>query len=104
MERVDAQIEELVKALKGLNEDDRAPLLEKITDLCRGPDGARARSHLESVARGQVLEIQWELEDSWPSTISRPAGVRATPSQVSQSWMQGTKSKCRCGVAGTKHG
>jgi len=80
METVDAQIEELVAALKGLDEASRAPLLDQITALCRGAHGERARGHVESVARGQVLEIQWELEDIVEATTPpKPGEVAPEP-------------------------
>ena len=80
METVDAQIEELVAALKGRDEASRAPLLDQITALCRGAHGERARGHVESVARGQVLEIQWELEDIVEATTPpKPGEVAPEP-------------------------
>ncbi len=68
MQKIVEDIDTLVAQLRGLDEDGRAPLLERITALCRGPEGAAARSHLETAARGEVLEIQWDLEDVLDAT------------------------------------
>ncbi len=68
MQEIEAQISAVVARMRGQDEDERAPLLEELVALCKGPKAEAARSHLEVVARGEVLEIQWELEEVLEAT------------------------------------
>jgi len=77
MQKIHADINVLVARLRGLDEDARVPVLDEITALCKGPEGDAARSYLEEVARGEVLEIQWELEDVLEATAPPKKEVAA---------------------------
>ena len=74
MEKVDA----LVAKMRSASHDARDGIREELIALCNGPDGAQVRDHLERAARGQVLEIQWELEEIVEETTPA-APVAAAP-------------------------
>ena len=59
MENVDA----LIKQLRGANADQRAAIRGNLLELAKGEKGSEVREHLERAAKGEVLEVQWELEE-----------------------------------------
>ncbi len=59
MENVDA----LIKQLRAANADQRAAIRGNLLELAKGANGGEVRSHLERAAKGEVLEVQWELEE-----------------------------------------
>ena len=59
MQAVDTLIDELRKAAF----DAREPIKSKLIALATGADGSLIREHLESVKRGELLELQWEIDD-----------------------------------------
>ena len=59
MQAVDTLIDELRKAAF----DAREPIKSKLVALATGADGSLIREHLESVKRGELLELQWEIDD-----------------------------------------
>ncbi|MFZ5482433.1 MAG: hypothetical protein ACOZNI_37065 [Myxococcota bacterium] len=67
MQEVDALVSRLRKA--GYNE--REPVKQELLALARGPEGAKVREHLESVKRGELLEIQWEIEEVIDATAPK---------------------------------
>ncbi len=70
MEAIDA----LIAALRNADDDDEvARIRDELTALCSGSQGADARSYVESAARGQVLEVQWELEEVVEATTPKAA-------------------------------
>ena len=68
MEELDA----LIAQLRNCPENDRAPIIEKLTEYARGERGDVVREHLARAARSEVLEIQWELEDIVEATSPAP--------------------------------
>ncbi len=70
MEAIDALIQSLRTAS---DDDERESIKAQLMDFCRGTQGAEARSHLESAARGEVLEVQWTLEEVVEATSPRKA-------------------------------
>lgn len=59
MDAVDTLIDELRNAAF----DAREPIKSKLVALATGPEGSSIREHLESVKRGELLELQWEIDD-----------------------------------------
>ena len=59
MEAVNTLIDELRDAAF----DARDPIKSKLVGLATGADGALVREHLESLKRGELLELQWEIDD-----------------------------------------
>ncbi len=73
------RIEQLVVSLRGASPSERSAILEELRQLCTGPQGAEARSRLERLARGEVLEIQWELEELLEEVTPKPAKPAEPP-------------------------
>ncbi|MCB9746077.1 MAG: hypothetical protein H6740_26110 [Alphaproteobacteria bacterium] len=60
MEHIDA----LIQRLRATDDDDvREAIQAELIELAKGPEGSSVREHLESVARREVLEVQWALEE-----------------------------------------
>jgi hypothetical protein len=59
METVDA----LIKQLRSASTEQRAVIRGNLLDLAKGTNGGEVREHLERAAKGEVLEVQWELEE-----------------------------------------
>ena len=59
MEAVDT----LIDALRTADIEARPTLKEKLIALAKAEDGSIVREHLETMKRGELLEIQWEIDD-----------------------------------------
>jgi len=59
MEAVDT----LIDALRTADFEARPTIKEKLIALATSNDSAVVRDHLESLKRGELLEIQWEIDD-----------------------------------------
>lgn len=59
MEEVDA----LVAQLRTAAYSAREPIKEKLFALVSGPANTAAREHLDSLRKGELLEVQWEIEE-----------------------------------------
>lgn len=57
-----AAAQELIVRLRA-EIDDPDAIKAELVALASGPDGARVREHLESQAKLELLEVQWELEE-----------------------------------------
>ena len=66
-------VDELVAALRAANWEAREDIKARLTALAGGADGKSVRDHLESLKRGEVLEIQWEIEEVIEATTPRKA-------------------------------
>ena len=56
-------INTLIDALRTANHDARTDIKAEIIALAKGDDGSAVREHLENLKRGELLEIQWEIDD-----------------------------------------
>jgi hypothetical protein len=75
---VDALVARLRSALRRATEDPedvKAALIAQAT----GPEGRRARDHIEQVAKAELLEVQWELEDVLTQTAPPPLPAPPAP-------------------------
>lgn len=57
------EVDQLIEALRKASYKEREPLKEQLIALAKGPNGAAVREHIEAAKRGEVLEVQWELEE-----------------------------------------
>ena len=53
----------LINDLRGAAFDARDPIKSQLVELATGADGVLVREHLESLKRGELLELQWEIDD-----------------------------------------
>lgn len=81
METVIEEVRTLVVALRAASYKQREPLKERLLVLAGGPFGAQVRDVLESLKRGELLEVQWEIEEVVDAT-SPKADVEAPPAPV----------------------
>ena len=56
-------IDQLIAELRKAPFADRAGIKAKLLSLAKADDGSLVREHLESIKRGELLEIQWEIDD-----------------------------------------
>lgn len=77
------EVERLVEVLRKASYNERDPIKQALLALARGPTGAGVRDRLESLRRGELLEIQWELEEvleaSAPPKRAAPPAPAAPP-------------------------
>lgn len=76
--QVDALVARLRSALKRGAEDPEDVKAELLA-LAAGPDGRRAREHIEHAAKSELLEVQWELEDVVAQTAPPPPAEAPKP-------------------------
>lgn len=62
------QIDALIVALRAAKATDREDLKAQLVSLCKGPEGAAARERLDAARKGELLEIQWEIEEVLEAT------------------------------------
>ena len=68
MQAVDTLIEELRTAAF----DARESIKNELIALAKGNDGPMVREHLDSVKRGELLELQWEIDDVLTASAPPP--------------------------------
>lgn len=56
-------VETLVKRLRAADWKERDTIKAEMFALASGPNGIRVREHLDTLRRGELLEIQWEIEE-----------------------------------------
>lgn len=57
------EVDRLVAALRQAPWDAREPIKKDLQARAAGPAGAKVREHLENLKRGELLEVQWEIEE-----------------------------------------
>jgi hypothetical protein len=67
------EVDSLVEALRKASYKDREPIKAQLLALARGAEGATVRDHLEALKRGEVLEVQWEIEEIVEATAPKKA-------------------------------
>ena len=65
------EVEKLVEALRRASYKEREPIKEALIALARGEGGATVREQLEQLKRGEVLEVQWEIEEVVDATAPK---------------------------------
>ena len=71
-------VEALVARLRAADWKERDAIKEEMLALARGETGARVREHLDTLRKGELLEIQWEIEEVLEKTAP-PKPVSAAP-------------------------
>ena len=69
-------INTLIDALRTARHDARSSIKNELIALAKGDEGSEVREHLENLKRGELLEIQWEIDDvldeSAPTPVEPP--------------------------------
>lgn len=64
-------VENLIRRLRAADDDARAEIKEALIALVRGADGSMAREAIEGALKGELLEVQWELEEVLEATAPK---------------------------------
>lgn len=67
------EVDRLVAALRQAPWDARDPIKQELQARASGPEGAKVREHLENVKRGELLEVQWEIEEVLEAVMPKKA-------------------------------
>lgn len=65
------EVDRLVALLRSASYSAREPLKQQLIALAGGENGARVREHLEAAKRGELLELQWEIEEVIEATAPK---------------------------------
>jgi hypothetical protein len=71
------EAERLVAHLRSAPEADREAIKAEMLALATGSFGSRIRDHLEILAKGELLEIQWEIEEVVEEATPKKAAAPA---------------------------
>ncbi len=77
-------IDELIATLRTTPLADRPTIKTKLLALAGAPDGAAVREYLESIKRGELLEIQWEIDDVLEESAPPPPEPIEQPDEPSE--------------------
>lgn len=73
-------IDGLVARLRAADWKERDAIKAEMLVLATGPEGAPVREHLDTLRRGELLEIQWEIEEVLEKTSPpKPVAAVAPP-------------------------
>lgn len=67
------EVEALVERLRKANHAEREAVKAELLALAGGPSGATVRDYLDGIRRGELLEVQWEIEEVLEATTPRKA-------------------------------
>ncbi len=56
-------VDQLISALRGASIGERPGIKAQIVTMAKAEDSSAVREHLETIKRGELLEIQWEIDD-----------------------------------------
>jgi hypothetical protein len=59
MESVDT----LINELRATEFESRKPIKDTLLEMATGENGSAVREHLDNIKKGELLEIQWEIDD-----------------------------------------
>lgn len=75
------QIDGFVARLRRSSEEVRAEVKAALTELAQGAQGSKVRDLLETAMKGELLEVQWEIEEvleaTAPKKVEPPAPATA---------------------------
>lgn len=72
-------VEKLIAAMRQASPDDREELKAELAALASGPDGAVVRDAIEVAKRGELLELQWDLEEVLEATAPKKPEKKVEP-------------------------
>lgn len=72
-------VDNLIRRLRKADDAARAEIKQSLIDLVRGPDGGSAREAIEGAMKGELLEVQWELEEVLEATAPKKAAPPPLP-------------------------
>lgn len=69
----------LIQRLRKADEAERDEIKKELAALLRGPDAVSAREAVETAMKGELLEVQWELEEVLEETAPKKPAPAAPP-------------------------
>ena len=66
-------IAQLIAKLRTATSDERSEIKTQLLDLACAENGPEVREYLDSIRRGELLEIQWEIDDVLEESAPPPA-------------------------------
>ena len=72
-------INQLVATLRQASYTEREGIKEQLLALVRGPGGPAMREALETARKGELLEVQWEIEEVLEKTAPPKPAAAAPP-------------------------
>lgn len=69
----------LIQRLRKADEAGRDEIKKELATLLRGPDAASARDAVETAMKGELLEVQWELEEVLEETAPKKPAPATPP-------------------------
>ncbi|MDP2304485.1 MAG: hypothetical protein Q8P18_00490 [Pseudomonadota bacterium] len=57
------EVDRLIETLRKASYKEREPIKAQLTALATGANGPAVRDHIDAKRRGELLEVQWELEE-----------------------------------------
>jgi hypothetical protein len=73
------EVDGLVAALRNATLAGREEIKAKLLAMARGPSAAAVRDALDNARRGELLEVQWEIEEVLEATAPAKPAVAAAP-------------------------
>ena len=73
------EVNTLVAKLRAANYAEREAIKDALLALCRAAGGPSVREHLDSLRRGELLEVQWEIEEVLERSAPPKAPAAAPP-------------------------
>ncbi len=67
------EVDRLIDALRKATWKEREPLKAQLVALASGTNGPAVRDHIDATRRGELLEVQWELEEVLEATAPKKA-------------------------------
>ena len=72
-------VEKLVAAMRKASAEEREALKQQLLELALGANGPAVREAIESCRKGELLEVQWELDDVLEATAPKKAAPPKPP-------------------------
>jgi hypothetical protein len=86
-------VDKLINTLRTTRFEERPPIKTQLLALATSKNSAMVREHLDNVKRGELLEIQWEIDDvlaeSAPPPVNPPAETTEQPEPEPDSVQEG---------------
>jgi pyruvate/2-oxoglutarate dehydrogenase complex dihydrolipoamide acyltransferase (E2) component len=72
-------VEKLVAAMRKASTEERETLKQQLLELATGASGPAVREAIENCRKGELLEVQWELDDVLEATAPKKAAPPKPP-------------------------
>lgn len=71
MQEAQKLVETLIESLRKASYKEREPIKAQLTALASGTDGPVVRDAIDTLRRGELLEVQWDLEEVLEATAPK---------------------------------